>query len=59
MTYKHIQRIQKQFVQMIPHRTEDGWMRCAKTHRYFLDYNPKTLEQQIVDGKTEKTEWKF
>lgn len=59
MTYKHIQRIQKQFVQIIPYKTNDGWTRCATTHRYFLDYNPKTADQRIVDWKTNKVEWQY
>lgn len=57
MTYEHIKRVQNRLVQIIPHRTEDGWIRCARTDRYFLDYNPKTVDQRIVDGKTNKVEW--
>jgi len=59
MTYEHIKRVQKQFVQIIPYRTEDGWTRCAKTNRYFLDYNPKNAVQRIVDGQTNKVEWQY
>lgn len=59
MTYKHIQRIQKQFVQIVPYKTIDGWIRCAQTHRYFLDYNSKTLDQRIIDGETNKVEWQY
>ena len=59
MTYEQIHEVQKHFVPMIPYQTKDGWMRSAKSDRYFLDYNPKTADQRIVDGKTEKVEWQY
>lgn len=60
MTYKHLQRIEKEMVKLdTPYETKDGWTRCAETHRYFLDYNERTADQRIVDKKTGKTEWSY
>lgn len=60
MTYKHLQRVSNEMVKLdTPYKTEDGWVRCAETHRYFLDYNETTADQRIVDKKTGKVEWSY
>ena len=60
MTYKHLQRVEKALVKIDePYKTEDGWTRCAETHRYFLDYDEKTADQRIIDKKTGKVEWSY
>ena len=60
MTAKHLKRVERALVKIdTPYKTEDGWLRCAESYEYFLDFNETTADQRLVRKKTGEVEWSY